>query len=84
MSTCHLNETMFYILLRSLGPFLRISFLPLKPTDSKLYFKETAEFTFFPVKSLILYLTNKQVTGHIYSSTTFFIIFFDLYNKKKE
>ena len=54
---------MFYILLRSLGPFLRISFLPLKPADSKLYFKETVESTFFPVKSLILYLTNKQVTG---------------------
>ena len=64
---------MFYILLQFLGPFLRITFLPLKHADSKLYFKETAESTFFPVKSLILYLTNKQVTGQ-YSSTTFFII----------
>ena len=45
MSTCQLNETMFYILLWSLGPFLRIYFLPLKPADSKLYFKETAEST---------------------------------------
>ena len=63
MRTCHLNETMFYILLRSLGPFLRIYFLPLKPADSKLYFKETVESIFFSVKSLILYLTNKQVTG---------------------
>ena len=33
------------------------------PANSKLYFKETAESTFFPADNLILYLTNKQVTG---------------------
>ena len=75
----------FTILLRLLGPFLRISFLPLKPADSKLYFKETVESTFYPVKSLLLYLTNKQVTYRsVYSSTNIFYNLFLIYIIKQK
>ena len=58
-----MKQSMFYIFAAVVRAILKNILFAIKTCRFQTVFKETAKSTFFPAKSLILYLTNKQVTG---------------------